>query len=332
MAILTIPAIPPRTEWKRWMPSRPVLAAWGVLLGLVAWTYWPTISLLVGTWSSTEDYGHCFFVVPFAAFLLWLRQNIVRPWPGQGTYWAVPFFVAWALIRWGGAYLKYAGVEPYSLVVFLAGLTLFLGGWRAMRWAWPSIVFLVFMVPLPGFLAGGLSRFLQGLATRASEFVLQTVGVRAVAIGNVIQLSNPDAKLEVAQACSGIRMLMLFLAICVGAAFMLRGPLWAKALVVVSAIPIALFSNVTRIALNGMLSEWINPGVGHWVHDNAGWFMMPMAMLLLWGEMSLVDKLFLEPVKEGPLALGGPGVKSRGGPGRRDSAKPSDHARSPARP
>jgi exosortase len=315
------------------MPSRPVLAAWGVLIVMLVWTYWNTISVMVGVWRSTEDYGHCFFVPPFAAFLLWLRQDIVKPWPKQGTLWTIPFFVAWALMRWGGAYLKYDGVDRYSLLFFLAGLTLLVGGWRAMRWAWPSIFFLLFMMPLPGFVQAWLSRPLQGMATRASEFVLQTAGVRAVAIGNVIQLSNPDAPpLEVAQACSGLRMLMLFFAICVGAAFMLRGPLWAKALVVVSAIPIALFSNVTRITLNGMLSEWINPGVGHWVHDNAGWFMMPLAMLLLWGEMGLVDKLRLEPVKEGPLALGGPGARSRGGPARRDAAKPSDHVRSPARP
>jgi len=84
-----------------------------------------------------------------------------------------------------------------------------------------------------------------------------------------------------------------------------RKPLWEKLLILVSAVPIAVFSNVVRITVTGILSETINPDVGMWVHDHAGWFMMFVAMAMIWGEMALVSKLFVEVPEEDRLALGG---------------------------
>ena len=83
-----------------------------------------------------------------------------------------------------------------------------------------------------------------------SVYVLQTLGIPAIALGegsNVIQLSKPENKLEVARACSGLRMMTLFFAICVGTSFVLRVPVWKKILLIVSAVPIAIVSNVLRI-------------------------------------------------------------------------------------
>ena len=84
-------------------------------------------------------------------------------------------------------------------------------------------------------------------------------------------------------------MLTLFFAICVGASFLLRVPVWKKIVLIVSAVPIAIVSNVARIALTGMLYEWVNKGVGNFIHDNAGWWMMILAMLMIWGEMALLS-------------------------------------------
>ena len=115
------------------------------------------------------------------------------------------------------SYYYYDLLDPASLVPCLAGLTLFVGGWKAIRWAWPSIVFLVFMVPLPGFLANLMGGPLQRLATVASTFLIQTIGISAVAEGNVISLA--DSQIGVAEACNGLRNMMLFLAVCVGLVF-----------------------------------------------------------------------------------------------------------------
>ena len=262
---------------------------------------------MVRVWYTTPDYGHGFFVPLFAGFLLWYRQEMVNPWPDRGSWWGIPFFVIFALVRWFNLFLNYER-DIDSLLPFLVGVTLVLGGWRALRWAWPSIVFLIFMVPLPDFLASALGANLQRVATIMSVYVLQTVGIPAIVpgeAGNLIQLSKPEYQLEVARTCSGLRMMTLFFAICVGYSFVLRAPIWKKILLIVSAVPIAIISNVLRIVLTGILYEWWSKSVGDFVHDYAGWLMMIWAMLMIWGELSLLAALVIETPTEGPLSFGG---------------------------
>ena len=138
-------------------------------------TYWETLVHTVGVWYTTPDYGHGFFVPIFAGFLLWQRQEMVDPWPNRGTWWGIPFFALFALVRWLNLFLNYER-DIDSLLPFLVGMTLILGGWRALRWAWPSIVFLIFMVPLPDFVAAAFGGKLQRVATIMSVYVLQTLG------------------------------------------------------------------------------------------------------------------------------------------------------------
>ena len=313
---MSIGTVPPLAQWKRWQPSQPVLAAWGILLVAFLWTYWDTLFHIVRVWATTPDYGHGFFVPIFSAFLLWQRQEMVNPWPTKGTWWGIPFFLVFVFFRWLNLFLNYER-DINSLFPFLIGMTLILGGWRALRWAWPSILFLIFMVPLPDSLAKALGGKLQRIATVMSLYVLQTVGVPAIPLGQqstVIQLSAPNNKLDVEQACSGLKMMTVFFAICVGFSLLVQMPLWKKAVVIVSAVPIAIISNVARIVLTGMLMEWVSGDLARFIHDHAGWWMMILAMLLIWGEMALLAALLVETPAEGPLSFG-----DRAGPARRPS-------------
>jgi len=286
------------------------MAAWGVLLTFFFWTYWQTFHSMVRVWATTPDYEHGFFVPIFAAFLLWYRQEMVDPWPDRGTWWGIPFFVLFAVIRWLCLYFNYER-DIDSLLPFLAGMTLILGGWRALRWAWPSIVFLIFMVPLPDFLTSPLRQKLQHAATLMTTYVLVTVGIPAIAMGNVIQLSKPEDQLEIERSCSGLKMMVLFFALCVGTSFVLRAPLWKKIVLIISAVPIAIVSNVLRITVTGMLYEWWSKSAGDFFHDYTGWVMMIWAMLMIWGEMALLSALLSETPIEGPLAFGGATVAAR---------------------
>lgn len=240
---------------------------------------------------------------------------MVEPWPARGTWWGIPFFLLFAVVRWFNLFLNYER-DIDSLLPFLVGMTLVLGGWRALRWAWPSIVFLFFMVPLPDFVAQALGQKLQRVATVMSVYVLQTLGIPAIALGdasNVIQLSKPEDKLEVARACSGLKMMTVFFAICVAVSFLMQAPVWKRILLIVSAVPIAIISNVARIVLTGVLYECWSQNVGNFIHDYAGWWMMIPAMLMIWGEMALLSALLIEMPQEGPLSFG----DARGAPRRR---------------
>ena len=305
-----------------------MLIAWVVLVLTLGWTYWYALDQLVRAWIRLPDYQHGFVVPLFAAFLLWVRQDMVNPWPKRGSWWAVPFFVVWPLIRFMNVWLHYDR-DVDSIFPFLFGLTLFLGGWRALRWAWPSIIFLVFMVPLPASVSIMLSRPLQRIATIASAYSLQTLGISAIVPGdqgNVIQLPSPCPPLGVDRACSGLSMLTLFFAICIGAAFLLRIRLWEKIVIVISAVPIAVLSNVGRITGTGVLDVFINPTIGQGFHDYAGWLMMIFAMLMIWGEMTLFSNLLIETRLDRPLAIDGtlmPGMAGIAG-GRPGMRRPPD--------
>src|SRR5205814_72366 len=101
--------------------------------------------------------------------------------------------------------------EQISLLPCVAGICLLLGGWHALRWAWPSIAFLAFMIPLPYTASVQLAGPLQRIATEATTFLLQTLGRPAVSEGNVILLN--EIELGVVEACSGLRMLVIFFAL-----------------------------------------------------------------------------------------------------------------------
>ena len=133
------------------------------------------------------------------------------------------------------------------------------------------------MVPLPYRAAVALTDPLQRTAHAGQRtYALQTLGLPAVAEGNVILLS--EVELGVVEACSGLRMLMIFFALAAGVALVIRRPLWEKAVVLASAIPIAIIVNVVRITATGVLHELVGKKVADAVfHDFAGWVMMPLA-------------------------------------------------------
>ena len=169
-------------------------------------------------------------------------------------------------------------------------------GWAGLRWAGPSVAYLFFMVPLHGRVAGVLSDPLQKVATVASTFMLQAVGIPADREGTVIHM--PDIDVGVVEACNGLRMLVTFFAITTAVAVIVRRPLWQKVLIAVSAIPIALACNITRIAGTCVLHETAGHELADRVfHDLAGWLMMPVALGMLWAEINLLDRLFV-PVPE----------------------------------
>jgi exosortase len=264
---------------------------WVALVGVLVWAYGSSMADLAQRWWNEPDYLHGFLVVPFAVFLLWHRREMVDSFTPRGSWWGIAFLAVSAVMWWGYAYFYFKLLKPLSLIPCLAGIILFVGGWRALRWAWPAVLFLVFMIPIPGIAANVLGQTLQRIGTTASTYALQTLGIPAVARGNVILLT--EATLGVADVCSGLRMMTLFVAVCVGAAFLMRRPLAEKVVVVLSAAPIAVVANVIRITVTGICYEFSSPELAEAVYHNlAGWFMMPLAVLLLWAEIALLSKLF----------------------------------------
>jgi exosortase len=244
----------------------------------------------------------------------------------------VPVLVAGILLRLVGGFYYFAYVDEIALLPCVAGLLLLLGGRTAWRWSWPAIAFLLFMLPLPHRIAVAMAEPLQNFATVTSTFALQTLGLPALAEGNVILLN--DVEIGIVEACSGLRMLVIFFALATGVVLVVRRPLWEKLLVIASAVPIALVVNVLRITATGVLYEqagkqWTDA----FFHDLAGWLMMPLALALLAVELVLLRRLFLE-VAPGAVSLRVPFGLRAPRPGRaapRPAEPPPAPRRRPAR-
>lgn len=281
---------------------RPTVAWLVVLLGSLVWASWPMVRDMVGRWSGDPRYTHGFLVPAFALFLLWDRRHLAAGMRPSSRWGGVALLVIGAVVRLAGAVVYFEWIDALSILPSLAGVALLLGGRPALRWSWPAIAFLVFMIPLPHRLEVALGQPLQSMATKASTYVLQTVGIPAVAEGNIILLD--DYRLGVMEACNGLGMLFSSLAIATAVAILVTRPAADRALIVLGAVPIALATNVTRIVLTGVLQQTLGDRVaGAVYHDLAGWLMMPLALGLLWLELVALGRLFVLPRTSSPIPL-----------------------------
>ncbi len=284
--------------------NRPlVLAAFAVPLAVVVWAYWTTLGDAAIEWAHNPQYSHGWLVPGFAALLLWLRREQLTSAALRPSWWGLVILLNAAAVRLVGTYYHLSWLDPLSLLPCLAGACVLVAGWAYLRWAWPAFAFLFFMIPLPYNLSVALAAPLQMMATEASTFLLQTLGQPAVAEGNVILLN--EVELGVVEACSGLRMLMVFFALSTAMAILIRKPLWERLLVCASAIPIALVVNLLRITVTAVLYETAGKEVGDAVfHDLAGWLMMPLALVFLWLELKLLQHLLIEPPATAPALVG----------------------------
>jgi exosortase len=273
--------------------ARKLAASACVLGGVLAWAYWPTLADVVQRWSTNPQYSHGYLVPLFSAILLWHRRGLIRGESVQPSWWGLPWLAVGVALHLAAAYFYFEWAGAAALLPLLLGLVLCLGGKTLLRWSWPALAFLAFMLPLPFRIEVSLAYPLQRLATLASTYLLQTFGFPAVAEGNIIVME--EARIGVVEACNGLGMLMTFFALTTAAAILLQRPLMEKLLMVVSAVPIALFANVIRITITGMLAEKIGSEFADVVfHHWGGWTMMLLALGMMWIELKILAALLLE--------------------------------------
>ncbi len=261
------------------------LGAAGVLLAL---TYAPNLVELAGIWSQDENYEHGFLVVPIAAYILW-RRIVEIPWTeprevGGSAWWGWAVLLLVLVARTLAYEWNYQWVETATLVPAIACLAWAFGGRQLLYRAGPAIFFLVFMLPLPRQINDSVTLPLQRLAATGSYILLQISGFWVVQQGNVLVLTTPfgQSPLDVARACSGLKMLMTLAATVTATVMLIPMPMWKRVVVLLSAVPIALVSNMTRIVVTGWCYYYIAGEKGqHWAHDIAGWMMMPLALVLV---------------------------------------------------
>jgi exosortase len=203
----------------------------------------------------------------------------------------------------------YTYFRAMAMIGALGAVVLFLGGWPLVKYMWLPIIFLVFAVPLPQRYYVSLTMPMRQLAAAVATALLNLVGgmeasVNGVVIDVIYKGQRLEPSLNVAEACSGMRLLMAFLALGVAMAYLHYRPIWQRLVLLASTIPIAIFCNIVRVTVTGFIHVLIHPRYTQGIyHDLLGMAMLPLAFciygFLAWFMSSLLvdeTKLVTEDV------------------------------------
>jgi exosortase len=174
----------------------------------------------------------------------------------------------------------------------LGAVVLFLGGWPLLKITWLPVTYLLFAIPVPvGYLRLATTPMRQWAATAATAMLNLVPKLEATVTGVLIEIvyrgKHIEPKLDIAEACSGMRLLMAFLALGVAMAYLHYRPIWQRLVLLASTIPIAILCNIVRVTSTGFIHVLIGPEYSQGIyHDLLGMAMLPLAFglygLLAW--------------------------------------------------
>jgi exosortase D (VPLPA-CTERM-specific) len=262
--------------------TAPGYALLALALFAAALLFAQAIQQLYGIWNDQPEYSYGILIPILSVFLIWRERHNLQGLPLTGSWYGLPLIVAGLLLRVIGQLGTLHAVVHYALLLVLYGLVLSLTGPALFRRLLMPLLILVFMVPLPPFFSEQLSLELQLLSSQIGVGIIRAAGISVYLQGNIIDLGS--YQLEVAEACSGLRYLFPLLTLGFLVAYVFRGPLWKRALVFLSAIPITVFMNSLRIGIVGITVEhWGTRMAEGMLHDFEGWavFMVSSAILVL---------------------------------------------------
>jgi exosortase D (VPLPA-CTERM-specific) len=258
--------------------------ALGILLLIAALLYLgfaDAIAFMVGQWSA-EEFSHGYLIPFIAAFLVWQRRDALRRIEFRGSWAGLALALFGVALDIGGRLTALFVIQHVALLLVLAGLVLALAGWRGFRILSVPLGVLVFMIPLPNILLNTLSSQLQLISSTFGVWLMRLSGISVFLEGNVIDLGS--YKLEVAEACSGLRYLLPLMTLAFLMACFYRAALWKRVMLFLASIPITLLMNSLRIAAIGVMVDRWGPAMAEGLlHQVQGWmmFMLSMGVLLL---------------------------------------------------
>lgn len=263
------------------------ILAFGILLGLL---YHPAIAFLLKQWSK-EDFNYGYIILPVVLYLVWekraeLKRLISVPsWKGLIP---VAFgIVLYVLGELGGEYT----ILYLSLWFIVVGLVWLHLGWEKLKAIAFPLGFLLVMFPPPHLVYANLSLKLQLVSSRLGVAMLQLVGMPAYREGNIIDLGF--TQLQVVEACSGLRYLFPLIAMAALLAYQFRTGVWKGIVLILSALPVTIFTNSLRIASTGFLYRFWGAKVAEgFFHDFSGWLIFMASLAILLGELWLLNRIF----------------------------------------
>lgn len=262
--------------------------------GLLWYLFRAEIHGVVHKWVTDSSWSHGFLIPLFSLYFLNQHREKILNIQSKPSYAGLVLMVVVILFHIVNKVSPagYAYLGRIAMIGALGSAVLFLGGWAIVRYAWLPVLFLFFAVPLPQRYYFQLTLPMRLLAANVTATLLGLVNGLETAVSGVVismvykgQVLKPD--LNVAEACSGMRLLMAFLALGVAMAYLHYRPIWQRFVLLASTIPIAVLCNVVRVTVTGFIFVFIGPQYTQgFYHDTLGLLMLPLAFglygLLAW--------------------------------------------------
>jgi exosortase len=267
---------------------------WGAVaasLGLLGLLFGSNLRHFVQMWQTDENYGHG-FLVPFIALYFAREASLRGPLPAKtGTGYGLALLVVAILGKLVTIAVPIGFIGDTSLLVGLAGICVVVGGLGALRRFGFAIFFLIFMIPLPVAFYSMIASPLQMLVSKIAAGLMNVGGIPVYRQGNMLTLPG-DVRMFVAEACSGMRQLTGFFALTTAVAFLGNRPVWYRAVLVISSVPVAMTANVVRVMLTGIIMYKIDPKYASGsFHTAEGLLMMGFGLGMLWAECAALNAL-----------------------------------------
>jgi exosortase D (VPLPA-CTERM-specific) len=267
---------------------------WGLVLVAVAvgllslWPFWDGLTQMWQSWIGSPEYSHCLLIPPVAAFLIYQQKDRLERIAFPGSWWGVALLlIGGALLVIGQLGTVYTLVQ-YAYLVTLVGLVLSFLGWTALRLVAVALLILWFMIPLPAFFLFNLSTELQLLSSQIGVYIIRLFDISVFLEGNVIDLGG--FKLEVAEACSGLRYLFPLMTLGFLMAYFYKGKLWKRITLFLSSIPITVIMNSIRVGLIGITVEhWGIEMAEGFLHEFQGWMVFMVSAALMLAEIAVLN-------------------------------------------
>jgi exosortase len=265
-------------------------------------------------WWTDENYSHGLLIPFIIGYIVWSQRDKLARVRAQSSVLLGGAAVVLALLAlWAGV----AGAELYtqrlSLILLLAGIAVYFSGLALLRILLVPLALLFLAIPIPTIVFNKIAFPLQLFASRCAVWSMSVLGIPVLRQGNIIELkplnSFDTKKLEVVEACSGIRSLMTLVTLAVVFAYFTHAPsdndrgstkgfgwlrnywFWRAIIIVGSAVPIAILTNAFRVSGTGVLAHYYGTAVADgFFHSFSGWAIYIVAFILLFGIGMILDR------------------------------------------
>ncbi|MBL7185668.1 MAG: exosortase/archaeosortase family protein [Phycisphaerae bacterium] len=261
---------------------------------------------IINRWITDSSWSHGFLIPLFSLYFIDQHKQDILNLRTMPNYLGLLLLICGILFYpFNIVHLQYGYLRPMVVIATLGAIVLFLGGWRLVKYTWLPIAFLVFAVPLPQRYYNSLTDPMRRWAATVASGLLNLIpDLEASATGKVIDVfyrgQSLEPALDVAEACSGMRLLLAFMALGVAMAYLRERRLWQRLVLVASTVPIAIVCNIVRVTATGFIYILIHPKYAQGIyHDMLGMAMLPLAFGL-YGLLALfMSNLFVDESEAG---------------------------------